>query len=164
MTVKRSLAAMAGAAANEPTAAERMACFSSRPTEADLEGLVDQLGRIREAAVKQVERLKARKLKIQRQIDAADAEACAVAEYLRVHLERLDLDGVEGQRYRSRLEKNSRPSFQVLGDAADLPARFRRVTYRLDDAAALAAWKAGEALPEQVAAEHGNHVKIEALS
>lgn len=53
----------------------------------------------------------------------------------------------------------SRPSFAVLGDAAELPTGLQKVTVALDDRAALEAWKAGT-LPAGVRAAVSRYVRV----
>jgi hypothetical protein len=58
-----------------------------------------------------------------------------------------------------RLAKNP-ASYQWLGETEDIPEEFRRVVVSFDASKAKAAHKAGEPLPELVAINQGEHLRI----
>lgn len=57
-----------------------------------------------------------------------------------------------------RIQKNSAPSVKFAGDVHELAGRWKRITVELDKQAVVAAFKAGEQLPDGVACEYGDHL------
>ena len=112
------------------------------------------------AAVKQEEaRLKARRT-------AAENREKRIKNYLHVCMTRMGVPKIEGDRVKLRIQANTRPSIEWVGDEKAIPDAYKRVTVTVDSAAAYDTWKATpenerhRALPEGFRVEFGDHVRI----
>lgn len=90
---------------------------------------------------------------------ALDSRADWLKGYILRHMMATGTQKIEAGTFRVRIQKNSRPSIALAAGAA-IPEAFLRVVREFDGAAAYAAWKAGEKLPECVRVVEGCHLRI----
>lgn len=91
---------------------------------------------------------------------ALEGRAEGLKGYLQYQLARAGRDKVETPKARGRIQANSRPSIRYMGDPADLPDTYRKVTVSVDRTAAYEAWKREEELPDGFVVETGSHIRI----
>lgn len=134
--------------------------YPSAPGKAQLCELVDQLGEERDSAAKLADKLREKKKALESEIRALVERQEEILAYVKKHVERLGLGEARGERYRAWTQDNTRPSFTLSCKAAELPEDLRKITYGLDDAAALVAYNRGQ-LPDLITATVGSHARLE---
>lgn len=107
-----------------------------------------------EAAKAEASRLTAMASSRQRLADGLKA-------YLKLQMESTGQEKVKTDLFAVRIQKNSVPSCKVVVPAAELPPGFQRVTVEPDNAALVAAFKGGAALPDGVTVAYGSHLRIQ---
>jgi hypothetical protein len=141
----------------------RVPDFPTSPSVDVLEAKLDDWAELHEQAQRRAAKLRAEKKALELSIRVEEDLADRIEQYLQTQLRRCDVESIDAEAFRARLQQNSRPSFEVLGDAKKLPAAFRVEKYSLNDKAALAAW-AAKKLPKCVKATLGTHVRIERVN
>jgi hypothetical protein len=85
------------------------------------------------------------------------------ADWLKAYMHRcLTIAGVksvDANRFRVRIQLNSRPSIR-LADGVEIPLQFRRTIIEFDSQAAYEAWKSQKPLPEEIRVDRGTHLRI----
>lgn len=106
------------------------------------------------AAVRQEEdRLAARR-------KAAENRERRLKDYLHACMTLAEVERVEGDRAKVRIQANSQPSIAWLGDDDAIPEAYRVVSVRPDLSRARDEHKAGAELPEGFQVTQGSHVRI----
>jgi hypothetical protein len=91
---------------------------------------------------------------------AAENRERRLKDYLLFSMRKLGVERVEGDRAKVRVQANTRPSIEWVGDEDAIPEPFKRIRVDLDGRAAYDAWKAGAELPEGFRVEVGSHVRV----
>ena len=116
--------------------------------------LLSREAKAEKAAVKQeVDRLTAR-------MRAAGNREERIKGYLLACMTRLGVDRIEGERAKVRVQDNSRPSIEWMGEDDAIPEDYRRVSVSVDGRRAYDDWKAGAELPEGFRVETGQHARV----
>ncbi len=99
--------------------------------------------------------------------DTRNALALNLKAYLKREMERLDIPKIKTPTRKIRIQKNSRPSVNYIGDDKiafdDVPAVFVRTRYQLDKQAILKAIESELTIgiPDSIKIETGTHLRID---
>lgn len=91
---------------------------------------------------------------------AAENRAANLKRYIQTQMVLSGIRRVKGDYCSVSIAKNSRPSVTWTGEPEQIPEHLRRIKVEIDSTAVLQAQSAGEALPDQLVIEHGEHLRI----
>jgi len=107
------------------------------------------------------EAVKAEEQRLRRRRRTLENKAANLKDYLHHQVARAGVQKIETDRVRVRIQRNSRPSIQWMGEEDAIPEAFRRVKISADTQAAYHEIKSGGELPDGFAVEWGDHLRIE---
>jgi hypothetical protein len=92
--------------------------------------------------------------------DGYRRRADTLKRYVFRTMQALGLDHVRCKLFSCRVQKNSRPSFELTA-AAEVPESYRKVTVSFDSQKCYEDWKAGLTLPDCITVTEGCHLRIQ---
>jgi len=91
---------------------------------------------------------------------AFENTAKRLKNYALAYMKAQDVQKVETNRCKVRIQTNSRPSIKYMGEPGTAPQEYRILTASVDMGLAYEQWKAGDELPDGFVVETGEHLRV----